>query len=347
MMILPEIAAVCGGDIHLPENLYVISILLEDEMSGSTDTLRAKIGDQIYLTDGGLETVMIFHEGLDLPQFASFTLLDDAAGLAALTRYYNGFLDEAAAQGTGFVLDTATWRASAGWGQTMGLAPEVIDGANRKAVQLVQALQAERMAKDQQVVTNGVIGPHGDAYAPDQVLTAAAAQNYHQRQVDVLAAAGVDMISAMTISSHGEAIGVARAAAAVGRPVALSFTLETDGRLISGMTLQDAIQRTDDATDGAPLWYGINCAHPDHFRHVLTGDWVARIGSVRANASRQSHAELDEATVLDDGDARELAQDYHQLLHLLPGLHVLGGCCGTDLRHVAAIGRSCLHHHPH
>ena len=154
----------------------------------------------------------------------------------------------------------------------------------------------------------------------------------------------MDMVSAMTISSQGEAIGIARAAQAVGVPVALSFTLETDGRLISGMSLADAIHRTDDATDGAPLWYGINCAHPDHFRHILTGDWVARIGSVRANASRLSHAELDEAAELDDGNVAELARDYHQLLHMLPGLHVVGGCCGTDLRHVAAIGRSCLRH---
>lgn len=305
-----------------------------------TDTMAS----QIFLTDGGLETVMVFLEGLDLPQFASFTLLDSDAGLAALMRYYNGFLDEAAVQRAGFVLDTATWRASAGWGKVMGLDPSQIDAVNRKAVAIVKDLQAARAKTGQLVLTNGVIGPHGDAYAPEQILSARAAQNYHQRQVEVLAKAGVDMISAVTISSHGEAIGIAKAAATVGKPVALSFTLETDGRLISGMSLAEAVQRTDDATDGAPVWYGINCAHPDHFRHILTGDWVARIGSLRANASRQSHAELDEAAVLDDGNPAELARDYHDLLHIMPGLRVVGGCCGTDLRHVAAIGRSCLLH---
>ena len=308
-----------------------------------TEALLKSIGPDLWLTDGGLETVMVFLEGLELPQFASFTLLDTDAGRAALTRYYTGFLDEAAAQSAGFVLDTATWRASAGWGQVMGIGPDRIDAVNREAVAMVQELRAGRPG--QAILINGVIGPHGDAYAPDQVLTAEAAQDYHRRQVEVLAGAGVDMISAVTISSEGEAIGIAKAAAEVGAPVTLSFTVETDGRLISGMSLADAIHRTDDATDAAPLWYGINCAHPDHFRHILTGDWVGRIGSVRANASRLSHAELDEAAELDAGDPVELARDYHHLLHVLPGLRVVGGCCGTDLRHVAAIGRSCLHHH--
>lgn len=312
-------------------------------MHSKSQSLLREIGDQVLLTDGGLETVMVFLEGMDLPQFASFSLLDSDEGRAALTKYYTAFLDEAAAQRAGFILDSVTWRASAGWGQVMGLEADRIDAVNREAVAFVQAMRAARPER-QRILISGVIGPHGDAYAPEQVLSAVAAQEYHRRQVEVLAASGVDMISAMTISSHGEAIGIAKAAQAVGQPVALSFTVETDGRLISGMPLEDAIHRTDDATDGAPIWYGINCAHPDHFRHVLTGDWVGRIGSVRANASRRSHAELDEAAELDDGNVAELARDYHQLLHLLPGLHVLGGCCGTDLRHVAAIGRSCLQH---
>ena len=308
--------------------------------------LLEKMGGGLWLTDGGLETVMVFLEGLDLPQFASFTLLDSDAGKAALLRYYTSFLDEAAAQNAGFVLDTVTWRASAGWGKVMGLDTAEIDRVNQVAVEQVKQLRSDRVGQGQSILINGVIGPHGDAYAPDEVLTAEAAQDYHRRQVEVLAAAGVDLISAMTISSHGEAIGIARAAQEVAQPVALSFTVETDGRLISGMTLQDAIHRTDDATDGAPVWYGINCAHPDHFRHILQRDWLRRIGSVRANASRLSHAELDAAAELDDGNPTELAQQYHHLLHQLPGLHVVGGCCGTDLRHVAAIGQSCLRH-PH
>lgn len=315
-------------------------------MHSKSRHLLADIGDQIFLTDGGMETVMVFHEGIDLPQFASFTLLGSEEGRAALTKYYTAFLDEAAAQRAGFLLDTPTWRASAGWGKVMGLAPEQIDAINREAVALVQKLRADRPPQPQPILINGVIGPHGDAYAPEQALSPETAHNYHHRQVAVLAAAGVDLISAMTLSSHGEAIGIAKAADEFDQPVTLSFTVETDGRLINGMSLADAIHRTDDATDAAPLWYGINCAHPDHFRQILSGDWIARIGAVRANASRRSHAELDQSIELDDGDVDELAKEYHELLHMLPGLHVLGGCCGTDLRHVAAIGRSCLHH-PH
>ena len=314
-------------------------------MRNRTESLRADTDGRLMLTDGGLETVMVFLEGLELPHFASFTLLDSPEGRAALMRYYTGFLDEAAAQKAGFVLDSATWRASAGWGQVMGLDADQIDDINRAAVTLLHDLCTDRRASGQHIVINGVIGPHGDAYAPDQVLSATAAQDYHCRQVAVLAESGVDMVSAVTISSLGEAVGIAMAAQAVAVPVALSFTVETDGRLISGMTLEEAIGQTDEVTNGAPLWYGINCAHPDHFRHVLNGDWVKRIGSLRANASRSSHAELDESLVLDDGDVAGLAQDYRDLLPLLPGLRVVGGCCGTDLRHVSAIGQRCLHPH--
>ncbi len=298
--------------------------------------LMARFEGKTFLTDGGLETHLVFHDGLDLPHFASFPLLRHEVGQQAMTRYFNGFLDEAEELGMGFVLDTATWRASAGWGARMGWSPEDIDAVNREAVAFAVALQAGRQVP---VLINGVIGPHGDAYRPEAILTLEQAAEYHRRQIEVLAAAGVDMISAMTISSTGEAIGIARVAKELGVPVVLSFTVETDGRLVGGMTLQAAIAATDDATDGYPSFYGINCAHPDHFAASLTGDFTRRIGMVRANASRRSHAELDEAVSLDAGDAVELSMDYVRLHQMVPTLRVLGGCCGTDLRHVAAIGQ--------
>lgn len=307
-----------------------------------TSTLLTRFGDRLFLTDGGLETSLVFHDGIDLPHFAAFPLLRNMEGRQAFERYFNGFLDEAAALDLGFVLDTVTWRASAGWGARLGWSAADIDGVNREAVALAQGLRANRAAD---IVINGVIGPHGDAYAPDVVLTPKAAEKYHQRQIAVLAEAGVEMISAMTMSSTGEAIGIANAARKSGVPVVLSFTVETDGRLIGGQTLAEAVALTDAATSGYPAWYGINCAHPDHFACELTGDLAGRIGSVRANASRHSHAELDEATELDGGDPVELALDYVRLKQLLPGLRVLGGCCGTDLRHIAAIGRRFSHRH--
>lgn len=304
-----------------------------------TQALVARTAGRIWLADGGLETAMIFLEGLDLPQFAAFPLLESARGRAALTRYFDGFLDLASAWGTGFVMDTATWRASHGWGEILGLTADQTDAANRDAVQFALAAKARRPEID--VLVNGVIGPYGDAYAPQRVLTVAEALDYHGRQIAVLADAGAEMITAVTLSSTAEAIGVALGGAKAGRPVALSFTVETDGQLRSGMPLSEAIAETDAATGGAVAWYGINCAHPDHFRDRLAGAWVERIGMVRANASTKSHAELDEATELDAGDPEAMGRAYGTLRKLLPGLRVVGGCCGTDLRHVAAIGAHC------
>jgi len=305
----------------------------------ATAALLARMGGRLHLTDGGLETTMIFHERLDLPQFAAFTLLETPEGRAALQRYFTGFQDTAAALGLGFVLDTATWRASEGWGEVMGLAPPEIDRINRAAVAFARMLADGHGAGD--AIVNGVVGPHGDAYHPDSVLGPDEAFDYHFRQVAVLADAGVDMVSAVTISSTGEAIGIAEAAREMGIPVALSFTVETDGRLIGGQGLAEAIAITDAATNGYPVWYGINCAHPDHFGPGLQGDWTARLGALRANASRQSHAELDAAAELDDGNPDELAAAYADLRDRLSALRVVGGCCGTDLRHVAAIGHRC------
>ncbi|NEY89019.1 homocysteine S-methyltransferase family protein [Rhodobacteraceae bacterium KMS-5] len=305
----------------------------------ATAALLSRMGDRLHLTDGGLETAMIFHEGLELPHFAAFTLLGRPEGRAAMRRYFTGFLDQAARLDLGFVLDTATWRASEGWGETMGLQPGEIDRLNREAVAFAQSLRDAHGAGE--ALVNGVLGPHGDAYRPDSVLGPEEAFDYHHRQVGVLADEGVDLVTAMTISSTGEAIGIAEAAQDVGVPVALSFTVETDGRLIDGMTLAEAIGVTDAATKGYPAWYGVNCAHPDHFAAELRGAWTGRLGLIRANASRLSHAELDEATELDDGDPEELARAYAAIRMRLPGLRVLGGCCGTDLRHVAAIGREC------
>ena len=304
--------------------------------------LLSRIGAACCLTDGGLETHLIFYEGLDLPQFAAFPLLRQNDGRRALERYFNGFLDTAATLGLAFVLDTVTWRASAGWGARMDWNAKDIDAVNREAVDFAKGLQVGRART---VLVNGIVGPHGDAYRPDEVLTPQAAKAYHSRQITVLAEAGVDLVTAMTISTTGEAIGVVEAARKAGVPVALSFTVETDGRLLGGLALAEAIAQTDAATGSYPVWYGINCAHPDHFAATLVGDHVARIGLVRANASRLSHAELDEATGLDDGDPEQLARDYARLRQSLPRLRVLGGCCGTDLRHVSAIGRDMAHRH--
>ena len=309
-------------------------------MSGM-DHVLPQLGGELFLTDGGIETSLIFQDGLDLPLFAAFDLLKDATGTQALRRYFRRYRDLAREAGTGFVFESPTWRASRDWGDRLGYSAADLASANARAMALGAELRRE--AQDLVVVLSGCVGPRGDGYRPEALMTGEEAQDYHAEQVTALAAGGAEMVTAITMTHVGEALGVARAAAAVGLPVAISFTVETDGSLPGGEDLGDAITAVDDATGGAPAYYMINCAHPTHFADRVAGGgpWTGRIGGLRANASRCSHAELDAANELDDGDPEELGAQYAQLRRRLPGLAVLGGCCGTDHRHVAAIARAC------
>lgn len=293
--------------------------------------------DQPYLTDGGLETWLIFERGFELPAFAAFPLLRQDEGRAALVEYFAKFLDVAEKAGRGFVLDTPTWRAGVAWCDALGLSAAEIMAANKDAVALAKTIRDARETSDLPVVINGQIGPAGDAYDGDRVLGIAAAEKIHAPQIAALAEAGADLVSALTLGTTSEAIGIAHAAIEADIPFVVSFTTETDGKLPNGTTLADAIREVDNVTGGAPLYYMINCAHPDHFRGRLEGggaDWLSRIRGVRANASRLSHAELDEATQLDAGDPIEFGALSHALGRMLPNLSMLGGCCGTDHRHV-------------
>ncbi len=290
------------------------------------------------LTDGGLETTLIFHDGFELPAFSSAHLLGTGEGRRHLRAYYDGYVDLAERFGTGFVLESPTWRASLDWAPALGINPAALAGRNRDAITLLHEI---REARGQRVpmVVSGCVGPRGDGYRPDAVMTADEATAYHAWQIGHLAAAGVDVISGVTVPTVPEATGIARAAAAKGLPSVISFTVETDGCLPTGEALGDAIAAVDAATtDGAPAYYMVNCAHPSHFETALA-EPVARdrVRGLRANASRCSHAELDEATELDDGDPREFGEEHLALLERSPAIHILGGCCGTDLRHVEAI----------
>jgi S-methylmethionine-dependent homocysteine/selenocysteine methylase len=296
-----------------------------------------------WLADGGLETTMIYHDGLDLPHFAAFPLLENSAGCAALDRYFASYLAHARRYRTGFVLDTATWRANMGWAPALGLGERAIQAANRLAVNFAKDLRARHETSALPILINGAIGPLGDGYRVTTALSTGKAQDLHSVQVQALAGAGVDMVTAVTMNYAAEAIGAARAARAAGLPHVVSFTVETDGHLPSGQTLQDALAETEFETDASPLFYMVNCAHPTHFMAALSGPLGHRIGGLRANASRQSHAELDDATELDDGDPDEFGHLYAEAAKLLPGLCLIGGCCGSDHRHV---GAACAHFHP-
>ena len=299
-----------------------------------------------YLTDSGLETDLVFNQGVDLPQFAAFPLLRDPQGRARLDRYFREHASVAAGAGAGFVLESVTWRANPDWGSILGYDRDELDAANRDAVVMLLTLRDELELQDgaQPMVVSGCVGPRGDAYSLGTLMNALEARDYHRDQVVSLAAAGVDQVTALTLGYVDEAAGFALAAADAGVPSVASFTVETDGRLPDGTTLAEAVDEVDRATGGAPSYYMVNCAHPTHFAGVLDpqAEWTPRVRGLRANASRKSHAELDEAEVLDDGDPVELGAEYADLVRDQPWLTVLGGCCGTDVRHIREIARACF-----
>lgn len=306
-------------------------------------TSLPQLGGGLFITDGGLETSLIFHEGWDLPYFAAFDLLRSAKGRDALKRYFDPYLDIASTLGAGFILESPTWRASIDWGRLMGLSAADMSAVNRDAVALMHQIRDERLATMGPIVVSGCVGPRGDGYSAEGQMTAAEAADYHLAQVAAFAGAGADMATGITMTSSAEATGIAIAAQRAGLPVALSFTVETDGRLPSGEALKAAIEGVDRATGNYPAYYMVNCAHPSHFDHLFgeAEGWMGRLRGLRANASRCSHAELDEATELDDGNPLELGADYARLMASLPSVCILGGCCGTDHRHVSEMGARC------
>jgi S-methylmethionine-dependent homocysteine/selenocysteine methylase len=296
----------------------------------------------VFLTDGGIETTLIFQAGLDLPFFAAFHLLKDAQGTEALRRYFARHAAIARQHGAGFILESATWRASSDWGDKLGYSRRALDEANRKAIALLHELRLALETDRAPMVISGCVGPRGDGYDPGVIMSPDEAEAYHAAQIGTFAATEADLVTAITMTNTNEAIGVTRAARATGMPVVISFTVETDGKLPTGQPLQEAIQEVDAATGQAPAYYMINCAHPSHFEAVLDGQaWMERLRGVRANASKRSHAELDEATDLDNGDPVELGQQYRDLRARFSQINVLGGCCGTDHRHIEQIATAC------
>jgi S-methylmethionine-dependent homocysteine/selenocysteine methylase len=298
-----------------------------------------QLADVPFLTDGGIETTLIFHDGLDLPHFAAYDLLTRDGGAEALRRYFDPYAEIARDSGVGIVLETATWRANPDWAERLGHSPEELAELNRRAVRLLEDVRAEYETETTPIVISGCIGPRGDGYVVGEAMTAEDAEAYHAQQIGTFAETAADLVTAITMTYADEAVGIVRAATAAGLPVVISFTVETDGRLPSGQTLREAIEEVDARTDGAAAYFMINCAHPSHFEGVLEPGtaWTGRIRGLRANASKLSHAELDEAEELDEGNPDELASDYVALRERLPELHVLGGCCGTDHRHVGAM----------
>lgn len=306
-------------------------------------TQLPQTGHQLFLTDGGIETDLIFNEGVDLPHFASFTLLSGRAGQDRLRVYYRRYIEIARSCHAGFILESPTWRSSTEWGAKLGYDEAALAKANHEAILLMDELRREHESPALPIVVSGCIGPRGDGYDPGQIMNPGEARRYHAQQVSALAAAGADFVSALTMTNVNEAIGITQAARAMDVPVVISFTVETDGCLPTGQSIEEAIRQTDHATGHAPAYYMINCAHPDHFTEKLElgGQWLVRVRGIRANASRCSHAELNDATALDAGNPQELGIQYAELRRRYPHITVLGGCCGTDHRHLHEIAHAC------
>ncbi len=302
-----------------------------------------QLGQRIFVSDGGIETTLIYLQGQELPLFASFVLLKTAEGRNALRRYFGDYTDLARQHGYGFIFESPTWRASRDWGTKLGYSDDELAETNRQAIALMAEIAAEPGNATVPMVISGCIGPRGDGYDPGKIMKVAEAKDYHAWQVEIFKQTPADMVSALTMTNVPEAIGLALAARQARMPAAISFTVETDGNLPTGQGLADAIAEVDAATGASPAYFMINCAHPTHFENRLKpGEgWTKRIRGIRANASRCSHAELDKATELDPGNPAELGRQYRSLRQKLPHLTVLGGCCGTDHRHIGEIAEGC------
>jgi len=304
-----------------------------------------QLGGDFFMTDGGIETTLIFLEGLELPHFAAFHLLETRQGEDALRKYFVTYAELAKRFNTGLVLETATWRANRDWGDKLGYGKDTLAEANRKAVRLIEEIRSQYETPSTPIVISGCVGPRGDGYIADHVMSGKEAEDYHRTQIETFAGTAADLVTAITMNYSEEAVGLARAARQANMPVVISFTVETDGRLPTGQALGDAIKQVDDATSRYPVYFMINCAHPSHFEQVFGGSepWLGRVRGLRANASRMSHAELNEAPALDAGVPSDLAQDYAALRNRrLKRLNIMGGCCGTDHRHIEEIALACL-----
>jgi S-methylmethionine-dependent homocysteine/selenocysteine methylase len=299
----------------------------------------------LFLTDGGIETTLMFLEGLDLPFFAAFHLFRTQQGEDALRKYFRTYAELAKKHRSGLVLETATWRASADWGNKLGYTSRELAEVNRRSVAMLEEIRTEYETANSSIFISGCIGPRGDGYVPTALMSVDEAESYHSQQVETFAGTAVDLVTAITMNYTEEAIGLARAARNEELPVVISLTVETDGRLPTGQSLGDAIKQIDAATASYPSYFMINCAHPSHFSTIVEGEqpWKDRIHGLRANASKMSHAELNEASELDAGDPEALGRDYAMLKsRQLKHLNVFGGCCGTDHRHVDQMAFACL-----
>ncbi len=295
-----------------------------------------QLGNDIFACYTGMDTDIIYNRGIDLTGFASYTLLSTDEGKSRLREYYSNLMALARELNVGVILDSVTWVANRDRGRDLSYSPDDLKKFNTEAIELIASVREEE--GDLPTVLCGQVGPRGDGYEPSDLMSTEDAERYHAEQIKVYSITDVDLVSASTMCYAEEAVGVVRAAQRYDIPVSISFTVETDGRLPTGMSLEEAIQKVDDETDGRALYFLINCAHPDHFTGIFNDEpWMNRLRGVVANASRCSHSELEAAKEFDEGNPDELGSLIGSLLKQYPHFNIIGGCCGTDMRHMKRI----------
>ncbi len=295
-----------------------------------------QLGNDIFACYTGMDTDIIYNRGIALPGFASYPLLSTLEGKNILREYYSNLVELARELNVAAILDSVTWVANRDRGAGLNYSREDLKKFNIEAIELIASVREEK--GDLPTVLCGQIGPRGDGYEPSNLMSTKEAESYHAEQIKIYSNTEADLVSASTICYAEEAAGIVRAADHYDIPVSISFTVETDGRLPTGMPLKEAIEKVDDESNSRALYFLINCAHPDHFTNILNHEsWMHRLRGVVANASRCSHSELEVAEDLDEGNPYELGSLIGSLRRLYPHFNIVGGCCGTDMRHMKRI----------
>lgn len=297
---------------------------------------------EIFLTEGGSETEIMYRHGFELPEFAMFPLLDNPKAVSAMHGIFSKQLDVAAEFGLSFLLSGLDYRASPDWGAKLGYSPTALAEANTAAIDFLRDVAKGYEGQVPRLLFGGILGPRGDAYGLNREITADVAEEYHAVQLETLKLAGVDFACAMTFNNIPESVGAARAAAKIGVPLSVSLTLDSTHRLKSGPSLADAITEIDAQTgNDAPDFYLLNCSHPLEYEPALeTEDWINRLRGVRPNASKMEKIALCKLGHIEEGNPVELGSQLRSLSERYPHMDIFGGCCGTGHSHLREIAKA-------
>lgn len=313
-----------------------------------TATFPPRRDGVFYLAEGGQETEIMYKFGHDLPHFAMFTLLDQPAAVADMRAMYRRYLDTAARHGFNALMGGLDYRASPDWAGLLGYTRSDLRDMQLRSVDFLREAAQPYAGQIREILIVGTVGPRGDAYSLNQVITADEAEDYHSAQLETLRDAKVDLVSALTFNNTPEAVGVARAAASFGLPLSVSFALDSDHRLMSGPTLREVIETVDrEAGEARPAYFGVNCSHPLEFTPALeSGEWIRRIRMLRPNAVSMEKTQLCRLGHLESGDPDELGRQMGELAARYPHIDIWGGCCGTWDAHLDRIAENVSLRHP-